>query len=306
MASDPRVRRGRDGGRPRSCRIDSRTVTRIRAGFPASLTGSAFSICRHRCGVVLHAHRMVEDVSPDSRSTTPGFTCSLRGTSDTATAFPTTRAFRSRDRRRRSGRSSWRVPARFGWDPILSQNPRHALTIVTAMLTASLAEWLTRSRGAGFFTGLALALSPKMAWGSLSGMEVTLYAALVTATLVAYLRALETGSPWLGCCWPAWPASPGRKPSSCFRFWRSTGRRESCGACCPVRGARGSSSPAALRRADVDLRRAEHARQRTSAAADVLREDVRHGHCAVAHGGDAGTMRSSPPAGTRSSSFINC
>ena len=66
------------------------------------------------------------------------------------------------------------------------------------MLAASLAEWLTRSRGAGFFTGLALALSPKMAWGSLSGMEVTLYAALVTATVLAYLRALETGSPVWG------------------------------------------------------------------------------------------------------------
>ena len=37
-----------------------------------------------------------------------------------------------------------------------------------------------------------------MAWGSLSGMEVTLYAALVTATVLAYLRALETGSPWWG------------------------------------------------------------------------------------------------------------
>jgi arabinofuranosyltransferase len=91
------------------------------------------------------------------------------------------------------------VPARLGWDPIVSAKVLGTtLTIVTAILAASLAEWLTRSRGAGFFTGLALALSPKMAWGSLSGMEVTLYAALVTATLVAYLRALETGSPWWG------------------------------------------------------------------------------------------------------------
>jgi len=91
------------------------------------------------------------------------------------------------------------TPARLGWDPILSTKILGtALTIVTAMLASSLAEWLTRSRGAGFFVGLALALSPKMAWGSLSGMEVTLYAALVTATLVTYLRALETGSPWWG------------------------------------------------------------------------------------------------------------
>jgi hypothetical protein len=91
------------------------------------------------------------------------------------------------------------VPARFGWDPILSPKVLGtALTIVTAILTAAVAEWLTRSRWAGFFTGLALALSPKMAWGSLSGMEVTLYAALVTATVLAYLRALETGSPVWG------------------------------------------------------------------------------------------------------------
>ncbi len=91
------------------------------------------------------------------------------------------------------------LPAQLGWEPILSAKMLGtALTIATAILTASLAEWLTRSRAAGVFTGLALALSPKMAWGSLSGMEVTLYAALVTATLVAYLRALEDGSPVWG------------------------------------------------------------------------------------------------------------
>lgn len=91
------------------------------------------------------------------------------------------------------------VPARVGWDPILTSKVLGtALTIVTAILAASLTEWLTRSRGAGFFTGLALALAPKMAWGSLSGMEVTMYAALVTATVLAYLRALETGSPVWG------------------------------------------------------------------------------------------------------------
>ena len=91
------------------------------------------------------------------------------------------------------------VPATFGWNPIVSSKVLGTLfTILTAILAASLAEWLTRSRGAGFFTGLALALSSKMAWGSLSGMEVTLYGGLVTGTLVAYLRALETGSPWWG------------------------------------------------------------------------------------------------------------
>ncbi len=91
------------------------------------------------------------------------------------------------------------VPAWFGWDPIVSSKALGlVLTIVTALLAGQLTEWLTRSRGAGLFAALALALSPKMAWGSLSGMEVTLYAALVTGTLLAYLRALETGSAWWG------------------------------------------------------------------------------------------------------------
>jgi arabinofuranosyltransferase len=91
------------------------------------------------------------------------------------------------------------VPAWFGWDPIVSSKALGlVLTIVTALLAGQLTEWLTRSRGAGLFAALALALSPRMAWGSLSGMEVSLYAALVTGALLAYLRALETGSPWWG------------------------------------------------------------------------------------------------------------
>ena len=72
------------------------------------------------------------------------------------------------------------------------------LTIVTALLAGRLTEWLTRSRGAGLFAALVLALSPRMTWGSLSGMEVSLYAALATGTLLAYLRALESGSAWWG------------------------------------------------------------------------------------------------------------
>ncbi len=37
-----------------------------------------------------------------------------------------------------------------------------------------------------------------MTWGSLSGMEVGLYTALSVGTLLAYLRALESGRPWWG------------------------------------------------------------------------------------------------------------
>lgn len=91
------------------------------------------------------------------------------------------------------------VPALFHLDPIVSTKVIGlVLTIVAALLTGQLAEWLTGSRWVGLYTALALALSPRLAWGSLSGMEVSLYAVLVTGTLVAYLRALETGAPWWG------------------------------------------------------------------------------------------------------------
>jgi arabinofuranosyltransferase len=91
------------------------------------------------------------------------------------------------------------APARLRLDPIGSTKVLGlTLTIVTALLAGRLTEWVSRSREAGLFTALVLALSPGMTWGSLSGMEVSLYAALATGTLLAYLRALESGSAWWG------------------------------------------------------------------------------------------------------------
>jgi arabinofuranosyltransferase len=91
------------------------------------------------------------------------------------------------------------IPAALDLDPIAAPKVLGlVLTIVTALLAGRLTERLTASRRAGFFAALALALSPRLTWGSLSGMEVSLYAALATGTLLAYLRALESGSPWWG------------------------------------------------------------------------------------------------------------
>jgi len=91
------------------------------------------------------------------------------------------------------------VPAALGLDPIVSTKIIGlALTIVTALLCGEIVRWLLGSRGAGLYTAVLVALSPRMAWGSLSGMEVGLYAALSTGTLLAYLRALESGRPWWG------------------------------------------------------------------------------------------------------------
>ncbi len=91
------------------------------------------------------------------------------------------------------------VPAWWHLDPVASAKLIGlALTIVTVLLASRLTERLTGSRLAGLFAALALALSPRMTWGSLSGMEVSLYAALATGAVLAYLSALDTGSPWWG------------------------------------------------------------------------------------------------------------
>ena len=91
------------------------------------------------------------------------------------------------------------LPARLGFDPVAAAKAIGiALTIAAALVAGRLTEWLTTSRAAGVFTALALALAPRMIWGALSGMEVSLYSFLAIWTVLAYLRALETGAPWWG------------------------------------------------------------------------------------------------------------
>jgi hypothetical protein len=55
-----------------------------------------------------------------------------------------------------------------------------------ALVTGRLAWAWTRSRGLALLAGMLVALSGPIAWGALSGMEVTLAALLVTAALAAH------------------------------------------------------------------------------------------------------------------------
>jgi arabinofuranosyltransferase len=91
------------------------------------------------------------------------------------------------------------IPARLGLDPVAgAKGLGIVLTLAAALVAGRLAEWLTTSRAAGFFTALALALSPRLIWGALSGMEVSLYSFLGIWAVLSYLRALDTGAPWWG------------------------------------------------------------------------------------------------------------
>ncbi len=91
------------------------------------------------------------------------------------------------------------IPARLGLDPVASAKGLGiALTLAAALVAGRLAEWLTSSRAAGFFTALVLAVSPRLIWGALSGMEVSLYSFLGVWAVLSYLRALDTGAPWWG------------------------------------------------------------------------------------------------------------
>ena len=77
-----------------------------------------------------------------------------------------------------------------------------ALTIVTAIAAADLVGLLTLSRVGAVVAGLAVALSPRLAWASVSGMEVSLYCALTAVALLQYVKALRTprasGVAWAG------------------------------------------------------------------------------------------------------------
>lgn len=63
------------------------------------------------------------------------------------------------------------------------------LVAVTAVAAAALTRRLSGDGRAGLIVGLAVAITPRLVWAGLSGMEVPLYAALVTLTMVAYARA---------------------------------------------------------------------------------------------------------------------
>lgn len=83
------------------------------------------------------------------------------------------------------------IPLRAGIDPITSAiGLGQACLLVAAVSAMALAREVTHSRAAALFAGLAVVLTPRLVWAGLSGMEVPLYAALVTSALSVYVRAL--------------------------------------------------------------------------------------------------------------------
>jgi len=65
------------------------------------------------------------------------------------------------------------------------------VTLGTALVTRRLALALTGDAALGVAAGVGVLLSPALAWGALSGMEVPLAALLVTGTLLAHVSARE-------------------------------------------------------------------------------------------------------------------
>ena len=93
------------------------------------------------------------------------------------------------------------VPLRAGIEPITSAiGLGQACLSIAALSAMALARQLTHSRAAGVLAGLGVVLAPRLVWAGLSGMEVPLYAALVTSALAVYVRAL-TRRDSLGALW---------------------------------------------------------------------------------------------------------
>jgi hypothetical protein len=86
------------------------------------------------------------------------------------------------------------IPALFRIDlPMAARVLGVALTISAALLAGQVVRELTRSRLAATMTGLAVVLSARMTWASLSAMEAPLYCTLSMLTLLAYMRGLRSG-----------------------------------------------------------------------------------------------------------------
>lgn len=102
------------------------------------------------------------------------------------------------------------IPIALGVDVIVSAK---ALGIALAVATAVFAFELTRSLSGTVTTaaaaGLAVALSPRLTWGGVSGMEVPLYTATACLTLLVFIRCDgRYGWIWGGLCGLAAMARP--------------------------------------------------------------------------------------------------
>jgi len=87
--------------------------------------------------------------------------------------------------------------------------------VIAALAAAALAWEASKSSLAAWAAGLAVALSPRLTWGAVSGMEVTLYAALVSIALLSYLREWPRG----GHGWAVWAALAGTARPEAFVLW---------------------------------------------------------------------------------------
>ena len=101
------------------------------------------------------------------------------------------------------------VPIGLGLPPLASAKLLGlALVAVTALAAAALTRRLSGDRWAGLLAGLGVAITPRMAWAGLSGMEVPLYAALATLAMLSYVRALDR-SDRAGTLWGLWAGLAG-------------------------------------------------------------------------------------------------
>jgi arabinofuranosyltransferase len=88
------------------------------------------------------------------------------------------------------------IPLAAGLGPIAGALvPGLVCYAMTALAAAALARRVLGSRSAGLLAGLAVAVAPRFVWAGVSGMEVPLYAGLVTLGLVMYLKAAD-GHRW--------------------------------------------------------------------------------------------------------------
>jgi arabinofuranosyltransferase len=84
------------------------------------------------------------------------------------------------------------LPLALGVGPIASAKVLGIILVaVTALSASELARRLSGSPWAGLLAGLAVAVTPRMVWAGLSGMEAPLYTALATLAMVAYGSALD-------------------------------------------------------------------------------------------------------------------
>lgn len=83
-----------------------------------------------------------------------------------------------------------------------------SLVAVTALAAAALARRLSGDDRAALLAGLAVAVTPRMVWAGLSGMEVPLYAALATLAMLAFARALDDHAT-TRIDWAAWAGLAG-------------------------------------------------------------------------------------------------